>query len=237
MPKRRTAEPDGTELVSEHQFAGGLVDSESRAAQDIAAIMALLPSVERVEEVLDTGSKDGGVDYLAHLKGGRAVPIDAKYRKAGAKKFWRYGEPELPMERWSVVPDDQNKGHLGWTLDTTKRTEMVLFTFAPEDSTNAYLIPFQPLRAAFLRMGAAWKSQYGRRGSQTNDGDWFYEHSSGGHTGKPWQSAAVFVPVTPLLDAVSRESTMNVETVPCASCGAPATVEVTPVRWLCSNCA
>lgn len=127
-----------------------------------------------------------GVDYIATLKNGAQILIDAKTRMKGCSKYWK-GEPELALEMWSVK--EQRK--IGWTLKEDTQCDYILYTFPKEDSDRYYFIPFQLLRIAFLKNGRNWYSTYGSK-LQLN-------HS--------YHSEAIFVPASVVLQAVQAEMT------------------------------
>ena len=74
-----------------------------------------------------------GVDYIAVLKDGSEVTIDAKTRRPGSSKFWKSGEPELCLERYSVV--EQKK--IGWLFkSSTIHPDYILYTFDRNDTSS-----------------------------------------------------------------------------------------------------
>jgi hypothetical protein len=118
--------------------------------------------------------------------------IDAKARERGASKYWKYGQPEFALERYSICPSvDNPDGKAGWTLNESTDVDMILYTFAPEDCNMFYLIPFQFLRMAFHHHCREWEREYGVK-----------FQSSG-----TWRSQAVFVPASVVLAAVNSEMT------------------------------
>ncbi len=143
-----------------------------------------------------------GIDYIATLRRGRMVTIDAKTREKGCSVFWKKKddkkEPEAALEKWSVMPNGprlntpRSRAKPGWTLDEFKRSEMILFVWDPEDSKEAFLVPFQPLRMAFQRNIKVWMAVYKVPPPQ--------------HTvkrdGSEWESQCVFVPIGVIWQAV-----------------------------------
>ena len=127
-----------------------------------------------------------GIDYVATLSGGAKIGIDAKTREEGASHFWKYNEPELALESWSVVPTRYKPGKIGWTLSNASNVDLILFTFSPKDSREIYLLPFQHLRAAFWTYGREWMRCYG------------YKTQNSGL----WKSCAVFVPASVVIDGI-----------------------------------
>ena len=142
-------------------------------------------SVEKTDVEMDRG----GVDYVAVLRKGARILIDAKARERGASRYWKDGEPELALEKWSVVKNGWQEGVAGWTPKESNPADMILYTFDPADTKMFYLLPFQHLRMAFVHNMKHWQERY-----QTKRQD------SGN-----WQSEAVFVPASVVIDAVTKE--------------------------------
>jgi hypothetical protein len=165
----------------------------AKCDSDAETIMSLLYGCASVTPNTGTGN-DCGIDYIATLRRGAEVMIDAKTRAAGCSKYWR-GEPELAIEIWSVMPGGKfqiNSGKAGWTLDESKKTDMVLYTFSPCDTTVAYLIPFHSLRMAAVRNVVNWRQKYKVDTQETNEGR------------RGWQSQAVFVPASIVIKAMEE---------------------------------
>lgn len=156
-----------------------------RQRTDAETIRAMIDGCERVD-VASTEHDRRGIDYFARLHGGVQIHIDAKARDRGCSQFWKQGIPELALEDWSVVPVNGHSGKIGWTLDVSKETDMVLFTFDPADTDRCYLISFQLLRIAFRRYCSRWLQQY-KHAPQQNNG---------------WKSHCVFVPVRVVFKAI-----------------------------------
>ena len=100
----------------------------------------------------DTETDKRGIDYIATLNGGAEIGIDVKARDNGVSKYWKNGKEDLVLEVWSVYPDEQNEGKLGWTLSDRTNVDLILYTFDEADSQNYYLLPYQLLRMAFWNM-------------------------------------------------------------------------------------
>ena len=166
--------------------------------QDEQIISRIISGCQKVEKTNVSADKNG-IDYVAQLSGGGKVNIDVKMRDKGASKYWRYGEPELALELWSVCPDDTNAGKRGWTLSTSTQVDYILYKFHEQDSKKLYLLPYQQLRMSFLRNGGEWINKYGSK-----------RQSSGG-----WQSEAVFVPASLVLKGIlnEMEQTLSVEAI------------------------
>ena len=130
-----------------------------------------------------------GVDYIATLQGGAEIGIDVKARDKGTSRYWRNGQEELTLEVWSVCPEGENKGKLGWTLSDETNVDYILYTFDEADSKNYYLLPYQSLRMAFLSNGRKWMEKYGIKKS----------------TSGSWSSQEIFVPASEVMDAVKAQ--------------------------------
>ena len=156
-------------------------------------IQAWLVGCVRVDQAGVADDKNG-IDYWATLRNGARVGIDHKLREKGAARYWRWGVPELAMEVWSVKPTPGRPGKTGWTLDESKNTDYVLYSFHDEDSDSAYLLPFQLLRLAFRLHCADWLKEYHAK-----------DQDSGG-----WKSQAIFVPAPVVLTAVQDQMELHV---------------------------
>jgi hypothetical protein len=162
----------------------------ARCSSDIETIMGILDGCISVTENAVNGN-DQGVDYIATLRRGANVLIDAKTRAVGCSKYWKNKEPELAIERWSVMPSGKfhtpaQKAKAGWTIDESKITDMILYTFDASDCETAFLLPFQSLRLAARKMLNEWMDKY-KVDIQTS-----------GY----WQSQAVFVPASEVIKAI-----------------------------------
>lgn len=155
---------------------------------DLETIKSTINSCILVEKT-DVETDKTGIDYIATLKGGAKIGIDAKAREKGASRYWNYGEAELALEIWSVCPTETMKGKKGWTLSDRSNVDYILYTFDFDDWDKFYLLPFQLLRNAFNKNGVKWCKQYKRKRQYSDS----------------WQSEAVFVPASVVLSAISQE--------------------------------
>lgn len=170
-------------------FAADLRWSRGRIEQrDMDTLRALFgPSCVSVEKTAIDEDR-AGVDYVVTLRRGATVHVDAKARKPGASRYWRYGEPDLQLESYSVLPmPDLPKGKPGWVLDESRNVDLFLFTYDADDTTDVYVIPSQLLRMAFRRNYNAWRREY----------DVFVQSSGS------WRSECFFVPKSIVAAAVS----------------------------------
>jgi hypothetical protein len=171
-----------------HNFYEKLAYSRgAREQSDLALLQSIIPWCVKVEK---TGVEEdkAGVDYIATLKHGATIRIDAKTREKGCSRHWRHGEPELALKKQSVIVN----GHMekiGWTLDAGKNVDEILYTFDPRDSGMVYRLPFHILRSAFHKCGGDWQKAYGLK----------YQDSGN------WKSSAIFVPASIIMQAVNAE--------------------------------
>ena len=159
---------------------------------DVETIRRMITGCVRVEKS-GVEMDVNGIDYIATLRGGAEIFIDAKNRNKGCSRFWTNG-PEVALEKWSAMPDENTKGAVGWSLCETKNVDYILFTFDPEDCEYVYLFGFQLLRVAFRKYCAEWFELYSHA-IQTSHAEQ-----------RIWQSECVFVPVYTVYDAVREVS-------------------------------
>lgn len=171
-----------------------------REATDLETIRAMICGCDSVVKANERMDKIG-IDYIATLRRGREIYIDAKAREVGCSKFWKNG-PEMALETWSVVPENGYPGKVGWTLDEAKQTELVLFTFDPTDHKNCYLVSFQLLRMAFRSYLPEWRNVY-QKATQKTPGN-----------GGGWRSQCIFVPVYAVYEAINDVSVWTPKEAP-----------------------
>lgn len=114
---------------------------------------------------------------------GKKVSIDCKIREKD------FGKDDIALEIWG----DIKEGRIGWTLDVSKRTDYVLIYWA--DTRKFLFLPFCQLLKAFTDNKDAWIAKYKPK---TQDS-------------KSWQSQAVFIPRTVLLEAMFEPKTLKRE--------------------------
>jgi hypothetical protein len=141
-----------------------------REQTDLDTIAAMIDGCIDVTKT-DVEMDRQGVDYIATLRGGATVLVDAKTRTAGCSRWWRNG-PELALEKWSVRPENGQNGKTGWTLCETKQVDYILFTFDPSDSSEVFLYPFQLLRLTFRRNLSTWYGSKKYKVDVQNSGTW-----------------------------------------------------------------
>lgn len=165
----------------------------SRLSFDETVLLQMIPNAVKVIKT-EMAEDKLGVDYIVYLKDGSKITIDAKTRQPNSSRYWRYGEPELCIERYSVVECKK----LGWLLkDSEIHPDYILYTFDKSDSDKVYLIPFLLLKKAVYTNGIKWREKY-KIFTQPNS-------SYGGY-----HSDAMFIPASVLIKAVSDEMVATV---------------------------
>ena len=166
------------------------VASGARQTKDMDLLEQIIPNAVSVVKTTLADDKRG-FDYVLTLDDGHQIKVDAKTRRAGCSRYWKHG-PELALETWSVYPNGNLKGKIGWCRSTKSPVDMILFTFDPKDCAWSYLLPFQHLRSAFEHNLKNWIDTYGERVQNSK--------AKGGRT---WQSRALFVPASIVLAAIT----------------------------------
>lgn len=181
-------------MIQNYSFSEKLAFSRgTRGESDIATIQSLLaPCLVRAST---DDEERVGIDYVATLRRGAQVNVDVKTRTTGCSRYWHNGTPDLALEYWSVVPAGGRDGVAGWTLKESSHTDLVLFTYSPEDTDQCFLVGFQHLRLAFRRFYRTWLQQHGRNGELS-------KQSTEGR----YESACLFVPSSVVLEAITNVS-------------------------------
>ncbi len=170
-----------------------------REVSDIDTIRNMIPgciSVLKTREEMDRQ----GVDYIARLRKGDELLIDAKTRVRGCSKYWK-SEPEVALEVWSVRPGGkyqtpQSREKTGWTLSESKHVDLILYTFDPIDCDDVFLVSFPLLRMAFHRHFGKWTKPMNEGGFKRDIQDSFR-----------WESECIFVPIGVVHDGIKAVST------------------------------
>jgi len=172
----------------------------SQGVQQETDIETLQKLIDGCDSIIKTSTEidKSGIDYIATLRRGATIRIDAKTREKGCSEFWRYEEPEFAPEIWSVMPYGKfnippEQAKVGWTLDEKKEVDYIFCTFDPVDSNKVYLLPFQLYRMAFRKNYPCWKEDYQISIQESKK------------NGRSWQSQCVFVPASIILNAIYIE--------------------------------
>lgn len=150
---------------------------------DIAFLKNHIPNCREITKT-NLEQDRAGVDYVATLDGGAKIFIDAKTREKGCSRYWKFGEPELALEIYSVC----EKKKLGWTLSDSTNVDYILYTFDKSDTDDYFFLPFQLLRKIFWENGKDWVGRFGYKIQKSDS----------------WHSWAVFVPASVVLATLTN---------------------------------
>ena len=159
----------------------------AREKFDINILKDIIPGCINIEKTTVEVDKTG-IDYIATLRKGATINIDAKTRVPGASRFWKYGEPEVALEIWSKCEAPGVKPKIGWTLNESYLTDYVLYTWDKSDTDKFYFLPFQMLRIAFRKNFTEWCNKYFK-----------YKENNYGY-----ESEAVFVPASVVITEINK---------------------------------
>lgn len=127
-----------------HSFAKSLARSHaySDAPWWEETYRRAFPGFAGMVSVRDDGwAQRGGIDRVITLKSGRVITVDEKVRDGS----WG----DILLERWS----DEARRVPGW-VQKDLACDFIAYAFAPEQT--CYLIPFLPLRRAWIEHGRTW---------------------------------------------------------------------------------
>lgn len=126
----------------------------------------------------DGWAQRGGIDRVITLKSGRTVTVDEKVRSRS------YGD--IILERWS----NRERRTEGW-IQKDLACDFIAYAFVPDE--RCYVLPFLPLRAAWIANGRDWIS----KAESGDDGFRIVLADNGTYT-----TESVAVPIPELLGAV-----------------------------------
>lgn len=131
-----------------HTFAKSLARSHAYADAPWweETYRQFFPGFSSMVSVRDDGwAQRGGIDRVIILKSGRTITVDEKVREG----VW----DDILLERWS----DEAKRVPGW-VQKDLACDFIAYAFAPEQT--CYLLPFLPLRRAWLQHGRSWARRH-----------------------------------------------------------------------------
>lgn len=131
-----------------HVFADSLALSHAFAEADWweRAYRAGIPGFQSMSSVRADGwAQRGGIDRIVTLKSGKTVLVDEKVRS--------HAWPDFLLERWS----DRDRRRPGW-IQKDLACDFIAYAFV--ETKVCHLLPYLPLRAAWLRHGREWVRRY-----------------------------------------------------------------------------
>ena len=155
-------------MIKDYQFQEELRWSFGTAPAAIESIL-----LENIPGAVSVGKSSGGedrqgIDYWVYRRYTHPISVDLKQRRDDPLTF-ATPKDDLALETWSVK--ERNIG--GWTLDEKKRTDYILWHFAP--TGRWVLIPFPMLCAVFQQNQAEWAQQYQTATQSTDNGRYHSE--------------------------------------------------------------
>jgi hypothetical protein len=159
-----------------HNFYERLAFSEGVALEQglIEHLLDSIPGSIRIVRADEPDDKSG-VDYWIERRGLPPVGIDVKHRDIDPIERWNsddaciettsvYGGPPKPP--WL----DENRRKPGWTIDGSKRTDLIVYTWpAPQGHRRFWVLYFPHLCRAAQENWRQWARQYGEKPAM-NDG-------------------------------------------------------------------
>lgn len=140
-----------------HSFQASLEKAAQTSAEHwwLELYRRAFPNVAAIVEVRKDGwAQRAGIDRVLTLADGRTITIDEKVRK----EAW----PDFALERWS----DEKRRVPGW-MQKPLACDFIAYIYVP--TKTCYLLPYLPLRLAWLAHGREWVEKY-REVRANNDG-------------------------------------------------------------------
>ena len=117
-----------------------------------------------------------GTDYWVGFMNRSSISVDVKVR--GVDPIEKYGKDDLILETYSKVEEKK----IGWTRDTNKRTDYILWFWKP--TGRWLLVPFPMLCFVFRKKWEGWRERFTPPLLQKTETE----------TGKVWHSECILVP-------------------------------------------
>jgi hypothetical protein len=157
-----------TQLI--HGFSERLAFSEGieDGPEVLNAIANMVPNataVRRAQEIDDRQGTDYWIDRSHNLP---SLSIDVKRREFCP--IVRFNSDDACIETTSVYNGDsdgrwadEHRKKIGWTLDYSKRTDFIVYTWPADNGTRFWIVPFVPLCKAARTNWRAWAARLGER--------------------------------------------------------------------------
>jgi len=136
------------------KFSEG-VDTESGILDHI---LDSIPGASRIVRATKEEDKNG-TDYWIHREHRLpSVSVDVKHRTVCPIEKW--GSNDACIETCSVYKNGKRE-KIGWTLDETKRTDLVVYTWPASNGRRYWIAPFPLLCKAAQQNWKEWRREYG----------------------------------------------------------------------------
>lgn len=131
-------------------------------------LMTSIPGAESIVPACRSDDRNG-VDFWVNRRNGRPISIDFKHRSFDPIE--RFGADDICIETCSVYrgkpgPPFQDEGREapGWTINSQKKTDLVVYTWPACGERRRYWIAFFPhLCAVSQRCYDNWIAEYGEK--------------------------------------------------------------------------
>lgn len=130
-------------MTAARNFHADLADSQAPEV-DAAIRLAIMKAYPEVSAIVQACQENDrlGIDYWLEYKNGTMQTLDAKIRKLD------YSIRGDDRTACIELVSNNRGGKLGWSIDPTKRTDIVLFYYI--ETGAAYFYPARELRAAII---------------------------------------------------------------------------------------
>lgn len=172
-------------MIAEYDFSDKLTRSRERADADLKVLAYIFPQASDIR-VGSVAEDKAGADYIVPVLN-REYRVDVKARERGCSRYWAVDDrgfriPELAIELVSV-----HGAKAGWANDWTKQTDLVLFTFHPDDHPRCYIVPALDIRMFVSRYEDVLRQKF-KVATQSS---------------RSWTSECVFVPLPQFQEGVT----------------------------------
>lgn len=134
------------------------------------AVMKMVPNAKKIERATCNEDKSGTDFWIIRSHNLPPISIDLKNR--GFCPIAKWGSDDACIETTSVYVGsgppwvDEKRKKPGWTLDYSKRTDFVVYTWPNDGGTRYWIVPFLPLCAASRQNWRDWAKEYKERPAQ-----------------------------------------------------------------------
>lgn len=149
-------------------FSEGIGLSESIEAH-------ILESIPKAYEITRANliEDKSGVDYWVLRDGLKPLSIDVKHREFCPIERWNSDDACIETTSVYLGPDngewlDKYRSKVGWTLDESKQTDYILYTWPYAEKLRFWILPFPFLCMAAQKNWQKWVEFFGEKRAQNN---------------------------------------------------------------------
>lgn len=153
-----------------HDFAERLAFSEGIEVGDalLDRLVADIPGATGIRRAVEHDDRQGTDYWIDRAHDLPPISVDVKHREFCPIE--RFGSDDACIETCSVYDGrprspwlDMNRRKIGWTLDPSKRTDLIVYTWTKGDARRFWILYFPHLCRASRSNWRAWAAQYGER--------------------------------------------------------------------------